>query len=81
MKVKDFKKFGCKESFNGNCKFKTGDAVINKETKQIGVVVEIYEDGTFQTDRFNGCNSKCELATDQQLKENRKELIADLTIF
>lgn len=81
MKVKDLTEYTKRIVFNGNCRFKMGDVVINKGTNEIGVIVDIFDDGSFQTDKFNAKNHECELATHQQLMQFRKELIPKLTLF
>ena len=83
MKVKDHKKF-CRfdyESDMSNTNFQLGD-VVTKESEdgtEIGVVIQLHEDGDFRTDMFgNASPSEVTLSTFSEIKNYRNNLLKDL---
>lgn len=86
MQVKDHKKFCCfdYESDSTNKAFQLGD-VVTKITEEndipveIGVVIQLHEDGDIRTDEFgNASPSEVELSSMDEIKTYRPKLIEDL---
>jgi hypothetical protein len=83
MKVKDHKKF-CHfdyESDMSNKNFQLGDVVtkVSEDGTEIGVVIQLHEDGDFRTDMFgNASPSEVTLSTIVEVTLYRKELLEDI---
>ena len=83
MKVRNHKKF-CQfefESNMSNTNFQLGD-IVTKESEdgiEIGVVIQLHEDGYFRTDMFgNASPSEVKLSTIIDVAMHRKELLEDI---
>jgi hypothetical protein len=84
MKVKDHKKF-CRfdyESSTAPHVYQLGD-VVTKESEdgiEIGVVIQLHEDGDFRTDMFGNAspNGEISLSTLPEIERYRNELLEDL---
>lgn len=85
MKVKDHKKFCCfeYESDMSNTNFQLGD-IVTKESEdgiEIGVVIQLHDDGDFRTDMFgNASPSEVKLSTFREVMERRSELLIDIEV-
>lgn len=83
MKVKDHKKFCCfdYESDMNNTNFQLGD-IVTKESEdgvEIGVVIQLHDDGDFRTDMFgNASRSEVTLSTMVDVELYRNELLEDI---
>lgn len=92
MKVKDHNKYRIFEYENDltNQNFKLGEVVIriggrlenciNQDNgNPVGVVIQLHDDGDCRTDMFGNCSpSEVRLATLEEIKEYRKNIIIDL---
>jgi hypothetical protein len=83
MKVKDHKKFCCfeYESDMSNTNFQLGDVVtkVTEDGIEIGVVIQLHDDGDFRTDMFgNASPSEVTLSTMDEVEKYRNELLEDL---
>ena len=83
MKVKDHKKFCCfeYESDMSNTNFQLGDVVtkFSEDGLEIGVVIQLHDDGDFRTDMFgNASPSEVTLSTMDEVDIFRNELLKDL---
>lgn len=83
MKVKDHKKFCCfdYESSTAPHVYQLGD-IVTKESEdgiEIGVVIQLHEDGDFRTDMFgNASPSEVTLSTVIEVLLYRKELLEEV---
>lgn len=80
MFVKDHNKFRRFDYENAmsNTNFKLGIVLINQQ-EQIGVVIQLHEDGDCRTDMFGNCSvSEVYVATIEQIKKFRPELLDEL---
>lgn len=83
MKVRDHKKFCCfdYESDTAKHTYELGD-VVTKESEdgiEIGVVIQLHEDGDFRTDMFgNASPSEVTLSTIEDIELYRNDLLEDL---
>ncbi len=80
MKVNDHNKYRLFDYNNDmtNVNFQLGEVLINSEN-EIGVVIQLHEDGDCRTDMFGNCSpSEVRLATISEIKEFRKDLLNDL---
>ena len=83
MKVKDYLKFSRFDykSDMSNTSFQLGDVVtkVSEDGTEIGVVIQIHEDGDFRTDMFgNASPSEVTLSTVTEVTLFRKELLEDI---
>lgn len=85
MKVKDHKKFCCfeYESDMSNTNFQLGD-IVTKESEdgiEIGVVIQLHDDGDFRTDMFgNASPSEVKLSTLEDIELYRNELLDEIEL-
>jgi hypothetical protein len=87
MKVKNHQGFaGC--DYNQyqypqeNHKFELGDIIISttNEEKEIGVIIQLHEDGDYRNDMFGNCSeSEIRLATESEIQMYRPILLIDET--
>jgi hypothetical protein len=83
MKVKDhlkFSRFDYKSDMS-NTSFQLGDVVtkVSEDGTEIGVVIQLHEDGDFRTDMFgNASPSEVTLSTVIEVTLFRKELLEDI---
>lgn len=81
MKVKDHKKYCCFDyvSTTEETKYELGDIVIKEyedDKPEIGVVIQLHDRGELRTDMFgNCCNSEIRLATLDEIKQYRSDLL------
>ena len=80
MKVKDHKEFCCfeYESDMSNTNFQLGDIVtkVSEDGTEIGVVIQLHDDGDFRTDMFgNASPSEATLSTIEEIDIFRNELL------
>jgi hypothetical protein len=80
--VLDYRKYAlfnyeqAKESEND--KYILGHVVIKKSDSEIGVVIQRHGNNEYRTDMFgNCCESEIRLATDEEIKTFRKELVSN----
>jgi hypothetical protein len=83
MKVKDYLKFSRFDykSDMSNTSFQLGDVVtkVSEDGTEIGVVIQLHEDGDFRTDMFgNASPSEVTLSTVTEVTLFRKELLEDI---
>lgn len=81
MKVKDYRDYAL---FDYNSivgkqdDFQLGDIVINDENK-IGVIIQVHEPSEFRVDMFGNCGSdEIRLASEEEVKEYRLELLENI---
>jgi hypothetical protein len=82
MNVKDHNKYRLFDYENDltNENFKLGQVVINQEN-EIGVVIQLHDDGDCRTDMFGNCSpSEVRLATIDEIKEYRENIVDDLEL-
>ncbi len=82
MNVKDHNKYRLFDYENDltNENFKLGQVVINQEN-EIGVVIQLHDDGDCRTDMFGNCSpSEVRLATLNEIKEYRENIVDDLEL-
>jgi hypothetical protein len=83
MKVKDHTKFASfdYESDMSNTSFQLGDIVtkISEDGPEIGVVIQLHDDGDFRTDMFgNASPSEVTLSTIVEVTLHRKVLVEEI---
>jgi hypothetical protein len=83
MKVKDHLKFCCfdYESNISNTNFQLGDVVtkVSEDGTEIGVVIQLHDDGDFRTDMFgNASPSEVTLSTIVEVTLHRKVLLEEI---
>lgn len=85
MKVKDYKKF-CRfeyESDMNNTNYQLGDVVtkVTEDGVNIGVVIQLHDDGDFRTDMFGNVSPwEVKLSTIVDVAVHREELLEDIVI-
>jgi hypothetical protein len=83
MRVKDHLKF-CKfdyESYLTNPNFKLGDIVTKRtpDETEIGVVIQLHDDGDVRTDMFgNASPTELTLSTIPEIKQYRSKLLSEI---
>lgn len=83
MKVNDHTKY-CHfeyESDMSNTNFQLGDIVtkVSEDGIEIGVVIQLHDDGDFRTDMFgNASPSEVTLSTFEEISDNRNELLKNI---
>lgn len=61
--------------------FQLGVIVIKESNNEIGVILQTYANGEFRTDMFgNSGDYECRLATIEEVKEFRPEIIEDIKV-
>jgi len=79
MKVKNHKEFACFDYVqNTDCKDirKLGQIVKKPYTDEIGIIIQVHDDGEFRTDMFGNC-CYCEIivATISDIKRLRPDIL------
>lgn len=84
MKVKDHKIFACFDYISkDSSKIKLGDVVkkVSEDGVEIGVIIQVQSEEDFRTDMFgNGHISEITMATLEDIKKHRDELIKHLSV-
>jgi hypothetical protein len=82
MKVRNFRDYALFDyTSEGTDTFELGDILIKegKDNTEIGVVIQTFTDGTVRTDMY-GNESNHRLATIEEIKEFRPEILGDILI-
>ncbi len=80
LEVKDYNRYR-KFDYNNhpNVNFNLGELLYKPEDKEIGVVIQLHDDGDCRTDMWGNCSlSEVSFATMEQIKEFRPELLLHL---
>ena len=72
INLENYKDFACFDYISGKCsKHILGDVVIN-EHNEIGVIIQIHEEGEYRTDMFGNCSiSEIRPATLEEITKYR----------
>lgn len=76
MKIKNYKDYACFDYVSMRLpKYELGHVVINKETKEIGVIIQIHDADECRTDMFGNCDfSQLRLATKKEINKYRPNI-------
>lgn len=66
----------------GKDDYKLGDVIINKDTNDIGVIIQVHEPSEFRCDAFgNFCSDEVRLATDEEIAKYRPNVKNEASFF
>ena len=78
---KEYAAFGYENQISNQDDFQLGDVVINEETQEVGVIIQVHSKEEFRTDMFgNCCSDKIRLATQWEIETFRPNLFEENTL-
>ncbi len=77
LDYREYALFDYEHTTNKTDKFRLGDVVL-KDNTEIGVIIQVHGNEEYRTDMFgNCCDVEIRLATNEDIKTFRKELISN----